>query len=314
MSIGRKKVLLVAAIATLILLTSAIIAGLVQAKPLTSGYNKKFYDNFVERLLVDFRRAGFVVVKEKVKDTPSREQESVVETEVKIVKVSESFQKYFGQLKLKNFFVQGEERSNAFTIYLWVRYETGVNYIIFSYRNDPFADYEKKMEEAKKELIAYLFGKDCGTQYYGGFTQTIGSRFISSSQDTVQFSTANNKEFSKDARKFLSNFYRGLKDFGFRFTLVENPPVSEIRIFGFPKAVSIFLPDPETKLIAVRSKAIGSGEGMDIDIFNRNERKFETAALINFSSGDTAEQLSEFAVKKLFEKFYMPDCALYGGM
>lgn len=290
------------------------IIGLSEAKPLDSSHNKRIYDNFVERLLADFRKAGFIVAKEKVQDTPLREREPVVEVEVKVSKVPENFQKYFGQLKLKSFVVQGEERPGAFSIYLWARYETGVNHNIFTYRDDPFADYEQKIGEAKKELIAYLFGNDCGTQYYGGFTQMTGSRFISVSTASVQFPTGKNKEFSKDARKFLSNFYRDLKNFGFRFTLVENPPVSEIRIFGFPKSISVLLPEPETKLIAIRSKAIGSGEGLDIDIFNRSERKFETAAILNFSSGDTAEQLSEFAVKKLFEKFYMPDCAQYGGM
>lgn len=289
------------------------IIGSSEAKPLENGYNKRLYDNFVERLLADFRRAGFIVAKEKAKDTPRREQESVIETEVRITRMPENLQKYFGQLKLKNFFVQGEERPGEFNIYLWTRYDTGVNQIIFSYRDDPFADYEQKIEEAKKKLIAHLFGNDCGTQYYGGSTQRTGSRFISISMTFIQFSTGKNKEFSKDARKFLSNFYRDLKDFGFRFTFVENPPVSEIRIFGFPKSISILLPEPETKLIAIRSKAIGSGEGLDIDIFNRSERKFETATILNFSSGDTVEQLSEFAVKKLFAKFYMPDCSQYGG-
>jgi len=289
---------------------------LVQAKPSINDYNRKTYDNFVERLVVDFKKAGFAVSKGEVESTPFRQEEPVIEVEIKVLKISDGFAKYFGKLKLNNFFIQGEERKDGrFSIYLWVRYGISVNYIIFSYQDSSFADFEQEIGKAKQEIINYLFGFDCGTQYYGGLIAKPGSKFTSVSVSSASSFVQNrSKDFSQTMREFLSNFYRELKTFGFRFTLVENFPVSEIRVFGFPKDISIFLPEPETKLVAVRSKISGGAELIDIDVFDRKERKFNTVSIINLSSGDSMKKMVELAIEKIFYNFYTPDCSGYGGM
>lgn len=291
----------------------AVLHTSAQAKPLVNGYNKKVYDGFVERIIADFRRAGFVVIKEEVKDSPLREKEPVIETEVRIVMAPADFKKYFGELKLKNFFIQGEERQDgAFGVYLWVRYETGTNYIIFSSNgDDSLIDYGKEGGRAKQELVSYLFGLDCGTQFNGGLSRQIDSKllFVSASSEANR-----SKSFSKGMREFLSSFYRELKALGFRFTLVENPPISEIRFFGFPKLISPFLPEPETKLIVIRSKGGDGAEMADIDVFDRATRKFTTISIVNLSPGEPMKELVKFAAKKIFYNFYTPDCSGYGGI
>ena len=289
----RSKATITAIVCFLVL---GISHGSSEAVPLTDGYNKKFYDNFVGRLINDFRKAGFIVARGSVKDTPLRTEEAVVETEVSVMKAPADFKKYFGELKLKNFFVQAEERRGGiFSIDLWVRYESGINYIVFSYTDGPFGDYEKMVGEAKRTLIAYFFGLDCATQYSDGFTQKNDGRLILSADSPA---LQDIKNFSKEMREFLSSFYKELKAFGFRFTLVENSPVSEIRIFGFPKPVSLFLPEPETKLIVVKSKKTFSGA--DISVFDRVDKKFSDVAVVNFASGEPIKKLAEYAVKKIF--------------
>lgn len=285
--------------------------GLSEAKPLDSSHNKRIYDNFVERLLADFRKAGFVVVIGGVKDTPLRTEEPVIETEITVIKVPDDFKKYFGELTLKNFFIQGEERLDGlFYIYLWVRYKGGVDHNIFTYKDNTIANFEEEIWKAKQELFNYLFGFGCEARY-NGFTQQIGGRLIFTSS---LFSADKSNNFSKHMREFLSSFYQELKVFGFRFTLVENPPVSEIRIFGFPKSISMLLPEPETKLLAIRSKINGAGESVDISVFDRQAKKFSTVSVIDLYSDKPVKELAMFSAKKIFLKFYTPDCLQYYGM
>ena len=286
-------------------LTSFIFISAVSASPFSKYEYQKEYENFVKRITGDLRKAGFVLNVENFREITEDKGKGLF-VDVRIKKYPDFLKKYLGEPKSHYFMIQALEldRTIVFSLKV-VKDEKPVQRFSFFQHADKrdfyYFDAESLIPDAKARLTLSLFGLDCESKY-SGVTQK-------NEKESPLFRLVRNFPYSVD--EFITIFFRELKTFGFKYTVVEQFPVVEIRIFEFPAELTLLLPEPVNAFFLLENKKFDSQERLLIMRMDRQYKNLNTVEVIIFDNNIQLKKAAADTAQKVFTELYLPNCPSY---
>lgn len=284
-----------------------VFASTAHVFPFSRYEYQKEYENFVKRVTGDLRRAGFALNVSKAREITENSGRGVF-VDVRINKYPDFLKKYLGEPKSHYFVLQALELENDVVFYIKVVKDKDLVWrLSFSKyaekKNFYYFETESMIPDAKAKLILALFGLDCESRYSG----------ITQKNEKKEPLVRPVRNFSYDIDEFITFFFRELKSYGFKYTVVERYPIVEIRIFEFPAALSFLLPEPASAFFLLENKKIDSQERI---LLMRVDRQYKTLNILEVLIFDNKLLLEKTAVEsaqKVFANLYLPECSSYEG-
>jgi len=291
----------------LILLFFFAFISAADAVPFSKYEYRMAYDDFVKQIIGDLRRAGFqldVGVSKEITDGSARG----VYAEILIKKYPDSLKKYFGEPGPHSFLLQLVELEQSIVFSVKTRKE-GKSYERLSFfghvgkRDIYYFDMEGLARNAKAELTLALYDLDCQSRYSGSTKKD--------EKENPLFWQVRNFPYGVD--EFITLFFKELKSYGLKYTVVERPPDVEIRIFVFPPELSLLLPEPNNAFFLLENKSSpGFKEKIFISRTDRFYRNNKNVDVITFDGSIPLEKRASMAAQNVFLSLYVPYCPFYG--
>lgn len=290
----------------LIGLTSLIIVGLihigiVHSAPLTKSVYEDEHSFFVKRLIGDLRKAGFLLEVGKPQTLEGSSPGMFVDVIIK--KYPDNLKKFFGSSGSPLFRLQLLETDSYIHFHIKSS-KDGKLRDSFSYGKSiqknlgPYFNRDDLIKEAKAALIIAVYGREC-SPYNDGYG-------MERQLETVYFSNSTDE--------FINLFFKELRFFGFRFSLVESLSNIEMRFFGFPAELSGLMPDPPNPYFLI--SVIKNNEAKYIFYLYRSNKTFTQKNLVGSVLFDNIFDLKKRAAelaREVFDIFYVTICPQYQG-
>ncbi|KKS37989.1 MAG: hypothetical protein UV01_C0006G0033 [Parcubacteria group bacterium GW2011_GWA2_42_14] len=283
-------------------------------------YNREFHGYAVKNIEFFMKKAGFILVKEKIEVITVSDTQSRIITLFRIETYPDALKKYFRESQHRFFSAETEESKNA--LYLSVRAYldedsegrvrpayTGFYYLRLAKEDVPgwrkIIDSEKILAEMKNKTVSGLTGISCVSRSEAPSEDAKKLKGATGTNSRLTPEYFNKFPIKADA--FISLLFKELKDsYNLRFSASEVYPVVRLEIIEFPKElVGIISPIWNRAVLEYNSK-----NGRDwLKIINYGRLEKETSFFtVELSKSESLASSAKRAAKDIFNGFYFPSC------
>lgn len=283
---------------------------------------KEMYEKFARIVLDDYRKAGFLLKTGGFKEEEDGSGRGM-RVEAVVEKFPQNYERYFGKATYGFFLLHGKELVHestptdiSFEIAAKVKTENDFyTTVFFAFMFDEnqmkrfVGNFDDRVKQAKLRIFRGLYGLTCYEEsFYNGYGGHRVAGVSGADRLMLPASYGSNGGFSRYHDQFLTMLFKELKGYSFRFTVVENPPVAEIRIFYFPKDLTLILGEPPTTRFVFTAKKDVSGDSIEISRTVDSYGKMSYWKTISIDSQNTKEA-AENTAKEIVRSIY--SCASY---